>query len=509
VAADVVLTLYEHPSDSQAPFRLHRLVEWAGFKWEDFRHIRSEAPPSDTVILAMGQQAQELTTDVKRHILDSRGYIYSGASSYVIPTVHPAFIQRGNARWSAAFINDLQKAVALAKGGYPPQVADYVLDPSPLVAYQWAQGYRERLRLHGGLRLAFDIETPGKGDDEDDTELGDAPDRTWNIERVGFSYAGLSGLSIPWSPEFRAAVRLLLESDGEKVVWNAGFDVPRIRRAGVSINGTIHDGMVAWHILHTDLPKRLGFVATFTCPWQPAWKHLSGSRPAFYNCTDADVEWRSMEFIERELRRVGLWDVYIWDVVELEPILKHMETAGMPVDPEVRLDRVCKLDAKLKETKQVMEACIPLEARKIDHVYANTPKDTTGFLSRASTRIEPVCSNCGLARPRKDHFKRYVKKCNPCADALRAEREIPVVEWYRLGEFTPSRDQLVRYHNLMKRPLPTVYDKQRRERRVSFDERNLRKLILLYPQDPLYGIILTYRQLDKLAGTYLGRPSAD
>lgn len=502
------VVLYEHPSDHPAPFRLHRLVEWAGGKWEDFHHIRSADPPVGSVILAMGQEAMNVTTSIKRNILESRGYPTPGhvSGSTVIPTVHPTFIQRGNAKWSAPFINDLQKAMAVLKGGLPLQMVDYLLDPLPVDAYKWAKGYKECLSSNPGLRLAFDIETPGKGDDEEDNDVGEGTDRTWNIERIGFSYQGLSGISFPWTPEYIPAIRLLLESTGEKVVWNQGFDVPRIRRAGVEINGLIHDGMVAWHILHTDLPKRLGFVATFTCPWQPAWKHLSHARPAFYNCTDADVEWRAMEYIDSELRRVGLWEVYQRDVIDLEPILKHMEVKGMPVDQEVREDRVCKLHAKLEETAKAMEECIPLEARKVAHVYKLPPKDTIGLLKRPGSRRVSVCSACGTERPRKDHFKRYVKKVNPCVDGRPIECEISVDEYYRLAEFTPSRDQLVRYHNHLKRPLPTVYDKVRRERKVSFNEKSLRGLIIKYPDDPLYGIILTYRQLDKLAGTYLGRP---
>jgi hypothetical protein len=356
------------------------------------------------------------------------------------------------------------------------------------------------------LRLAFDIETPGKGDDEEEAEVGDAPDRTWNIERIGFSYHGLAALSIPWSGEYFAAIRCLLESPGDKVVWNAGFDVPRVRRAGIPARGVIHDGMVAWHILHTDLPKRLGFVATFTCPWQPAWKHLSGAKPAYYNATDADVEYRSMEFIERELRRAGLWEVYVRDVVELEPILVHMQTMGMPIDPDVRADRAGKLAAKLVEIKQEMETLIPLEARKVAHVYKSTPAERTGLMERPGSRQVRVCSTCGAERPRKDHFKRFVKKSNPCADGKPVEREVSVSEYYRLAEFTPSRDQLVRYHQHLKRPLPTVYDKVKRDRRVAFDEANLRRLMLKYPDDKLYSLVLQYRSIDKLAGTYVGRP---
>jgi hypothetical protein len=508
VSSKIGVTLVEHIAERDATFRLMRLVEWAGFDLAHFERVKvSDVLPNAGVILTMGDLATDLAIRRPERVVKSRGYVWPGPHGHVIPTVHPAFIQAGNARWSAPFINDIQKAVEVAKHGVPAQFVEYSLDPSPLAAYQWAQSYRARLQADPRLRLAFDIETPGKGDDEEDLD-SDAPDRTWNIERIGFSCAPLQALSVPWAPEYMPAVRLLLGSMGDKVVWNAGFDVPRVRRAGVEINGTIHDGMVAWHILHTDLPKRLGFVAPFLCPWQPAWKHLSGSRPAYYNAVDADVEYRCMERIEAELRRVGMWEVYDRDVVQLEPILVHMQNAGMPVDATIRYDRACKLAEEQTKVRRELEGLMPLETRKIEHVYKSDPKVTTGLLSRPASRRVLVCSICGAERPGKPHFKRFKKKHNPCADGGPVERDVQVVEYYRLASFSPSRDQLVRYHHFLKRPLPTVWDKATKARKVSFNEENMKKLILRYQRDPVYNKVLEYRALDKLAGTYIGRPSS-
>ena len=523
------------PFKGKAGFRLNRLIEWAGLERKKFdiyntvwcrpennllegtlhesgaiSHCRSvhweQHLLRSKVVVPMGNVATSALLG-KKGILGLRGYVEGLNGQYVLPTVHPSYIQRGQSKWSAPFINDLQKAVALATDGLPPQVTDYVLDPSPLDAYRWAQRYRDLLSSKPGTYLAFDIETPGKGSEEDliDSD-GDAPDRTWNIERIGFSYGPLSAISFPWAPEYLAAIRLLLDSDGPKVVWNAGFDVPRIRRVGVRIGGTIHDGMVAWHVLHSDLPKGLRFVATFTCPWQPAWKHLSGAKPAFYNATDADVEYRSMIAIEADLRKTGLWDVYQRDVLDLDPILVHMHQVGMPLDAEIRFNRAMELGKRLGKTAAEMEECVPIEARRIEHVYRSKPRDTSGLEVREGSRLVKRCAQCGCERPRKDHFKRYVKKVNPCADAGVREVVESVDEYYRLADFTPSRDQLVRYHHARGRALPTVWDKKSQGRKVSFGEKQLKELSSRFPDDPLYSLILTYRQLDKVAGTYIGRP---
>lgn len=496
-------------SAAHGDFRLTRLLEWAGFDRKDFDYAESASfDPTHRarVVVSMGGVPSARLCGI-HSILDRRGYVESWSGRPVVPTVDPTFIQRGQSKWSAPFINDIQKAVEIARHGIPPQFTAYTLDPSPAGAYTWARAYVEALATDPSIRCSIDIETPYKGEEEDglDTD-SDAPDSSWHIDRIGFAYRAFEALSIPWAAEYIPAIKLICGTGGDKVVWNGGFDLPRIRRKGVDVHGIIHDGMVAWHILHSDLPKRLGFVATFTCPWQPAWKHLSGARPAFYNATDNDVQLRSMQAIERELRAVDLWGVYTRDVIDLQPVLDHMCAKGMPVDAEVRLDRAQRLDIALRSTHERMSACVPTEARKVDHVYSRTPADTTGLLSRPGRRISTRCSVCGIGTPRKDHFKRFVKKINLCSDGKPVEYEGVVEEYYRLAEFTPSRDQLTRYHQHLKRPLPTAWDKKLRRQKVSFAEGNIRKLMLQYPLDKLYSTVLEYRRYEKLQGTYIGRP---
>jgi len=518
----------------KAGFKLTRLIEWAGLDRSKFDIFNTAwcRPPNnrlegtvheDTaishcrgahwgalldrsrVVVPLGNVATSALLK-RKGILSIRGYVWAGDGYHIIPSVHPSFIQRGQAKWSAALIHDLQKSVQLATEGLPTHLTSYMLDPSPSGAYQWARSYLLFLEANPNAYLAFDIETPFKKADEDEIVLdSDAPDRTWKIDRIAFSFRGLYALSIPWGPEYRAAIALILGSAGPKVVWNQGFDVPRVRREGVVVNGIIHDGMVAWHILHTDLPKSLRFVATFTCPWQPAWKHLSSARPAFYNATDADVELRSMVAIEKELRRTGLWDVYQRDVVDLEPILVHMHQKGMPVDASIRLDRATKLNELLIDVKKKMEECIPLIARRIAHVYKRDPARRDGLLQRPGHRSESYCPNCDLSRPRRSHFKRFVKRSNPCADYEPRERDVSVIEYYRLHPFTPSRDQLIRYHKSRNRALPTVWDAKDRRKRTSFGEKQLKELVIRYADDPLYSLVLKHRSLDKTAGTYIGR----
>ena len=521
------------PFVGRAGFKLTRLIEWAGLDRNRFdiwnsvwcrppgnvlegtdyergavshcqAHHWGQLPARSRVVVPMGNVALAAFTG-RKGILAARGYVQGGPSGvHLLPTVHPSFIQRGQSKYSAAFIHDIQKAVELARSGLRVEPTSYAIDPTPSRAYEWAQDYRKELARNPYVKLAFDIETPYKGEDEGDLDTDE--DVTYQIDRIGFSYRSHHALTVPWSPPYMAAIRLLMESEGEKVVWNASFDCPRIKANGVGIGGLVHDGMVAWHVLHSDLPKGLAFVATFTCPWQTAWKHLSHSAPGYYNATDADVEYRSMEAIERELKVNGLWEVYESDVLQIDPILVHMSERGMPIDQAVRLDRATKLDNRLRLVLEELEALVPEEARRVDHAFKETPKDTDGLRTRPGVRTRTFCPNCGAVKPRKDHFRILKKKVNPCGGLVPVEREVEVVEYYRLADFTPSRDQLIRYNRALGRPLPTKPDKKTKERKVSMDEKALKELIRKFPLDKLYPAVLVYRELDKLAGTYIGRP---
>lgn len=524
-------SIYGKPFVGKAGHRLTRLIEWAGFDRSGFDIYNAAwcRPPDNqlegtnfesgaishcktahwghllsrsNVVVPMGNVPTNALIG-RKGILSIRGYVHDGPGYHVIPTVHPSFIQRGQAKWSSAFINDLQKAVELARNGLPIEPINYTLDPSPEEAYRWGQAYRAFRANNPRVKLSFDIETPGKGEDEEEL---DGEDASYHIQRIGFSYRSFEAMSIPWDPSYQAAIRTCLEGDGEKIVWNEGFDVPRIRASGINIGGLIHDGMIMWHVLHSDLPKKLGFVATYTCPWQPAWKHLSHARPAYYNAVDADVEYRSVEVIESDLKESGLWDVYERDVVRLAPVLAHMHSMGMPIDKGIRSARSRQLADRIRDIKASLEALTPDAARRIEHVFVNTPKDTTGLRSRPSTRVVNVCSVCGIERPRKDHFKRFVKKVNPCCDGRAEPRTVEVTEYYRFSEFTPSRDQLIRYQQVLGRMIPTKWDKKTKTQKVSMDEKALKKLIGKYPDDPYYKLKLEYQELDKLAGTYIGRP---
>lgn len=54
-----------------------------------------------------------------------------------------------------------------------------------------------------------------------------------------------------------------------------------------------------------------------------------------------------------------------------------------------------------------------------------------------------------------------------------------------------------------------TWDKKQGKRKVSFGEKQLKEQMVHFPLDPLYPAVLRYRSLDKIAGTYIGRPVDD
>jgi len=436
----------------------------------------------------------------------ARGYVFWSAryNTWIIPTVHPSFIMRGKTNMESVFIHDIQKAVDVAAHGYTyDEPLDYVLDPPHDQLAAWMRDFTAWVEAHPDTRLSEDIETPTKGDDEDDVDLDDP---TYQIHRVGFSYRPGYGLSVPWQAQYLPAIKHLTESAVDKVWWNGAYDQPRLRANGLAIGGTQIDGMVAWHLLHSDLPKSLNFVTTYCQPHQRMWKHEASKTPALYNVMDADVALRNTAAIEVELRKASLWPLYEHHVLRLNPIRAEMSAAGVPIDAKVRLVSALKLDKRLKDVKRRMQEAVPLKAKRIEPAqgFVRTPADTTGMTTIQVKTFKGVCDRCGLDNPTAPHFKTFVKKINPCAGAKKVLVETVVERFARVVEFVPSLVQITNYQRVMKHN--PVYTGRGNDRRVTTDAKAITILMGKYPNDPLYPEIDAYRELDKLAGTYIGRP---
>lgn len=420
--------------------------------------------------------------------------------AYVIAADHPSYLMRGNHHLVSVMQFAFKRALEIAESGHKYHEPTYLKDPDPATFSSWVRDFL-RATKERKVRLAFDIETPHKqGKDEEKVAKEDDDDYT--ILRCSFAYRPGQAVSVPWRAEYLPYIEELVGNECDKILHNANYDIPRVS-AQLTVNGAILDNMLAWHVLNSALPKGLGFITPFYCQDMPMWKHMSGDDPAGYNCQDSDATLRDFEGIEADLRANGQWKVFERHVVEVDKVFNYMGRMGVLRDEALRNEAEGKLSVILASLESQMVSVVPMGARRIDHIYVNEPKDKTGLLSRPGKRIEHFCSHCGISKPRKDHFKRFVKKLNPCADDPTTgvqSREIEVVEWYRLRDWKLSVDQLSNYQAVLKhRP---ILDKDTKS--VTFDEKAVERLMKAYPKDPLYPLIIDFRGNQKLYTTYVG-----
>lgn len=524
------------PMVGKAGFAFNKMLRHGGMKREDFNihNVLSCRPPHNQLvgtsyalesiahcapnlnrtiadthprcIVAGGAVALERLTGIQG-ILRARGYVHTSLHR-AIPTVatyHPSYIMRGNANLSQAFIYDLQHAVEIAQNGFTYDDPTYTLDPLLHQAERWGDSYLDALQRNPSLPLAYDIETPYKGSDESTTNSEDDP--TFTILRISFSMGSGCTISVPWRTEFLPFIQRVLHSSGDKLVWNSHYDTPRIKYNQIEISGVIHDAMVAWHVLNSDLPKSLEFVTPFFCPSFPMWKHLNKQKPAWYNAADSDTLWRNYAGTEQELKRTGLWSVYESHVLRLDPVLAYMSQQGMPIDNAKREYFARELSVKMDTVLEDIRSHVPLSIQKVEpkNGYVKKPADTSGMARISIEATETYCPKCGERNPKKPHFRALKTKKRPCAGLSPLPRDVTIERWAKVIPFKPSSTQLFAYQEALGHKF--MYNGYGSKRRRTTDEKAIVKLMNAHPKDLVYPKVLEYRELVKVGGTYIGYPN--
>ncbi len=469
------------------------------------RHEKSNFTFKPKVIVAMGQEALVALTGTDQDILDMRGYAIwdQQRNCWIMPTVHPDFLRAGHSDYGAVLLSDVQRALVLREMA-PDSMKRYyryTLDPTESETWNWIKGLVNAIKLFPTLKLAFDIETPWKSDDEGESDYDDLGEHQKRIDRISFAYYGGQAISfdytLPWAKE---VVDYLLGLPCEKVVWNEGFDVPILKSHGHKFNGIIHDGMIMWHVLHPGLPKKLGFAASMLLPKQERWKHLSHTNPAFYNATDSDVELQCVEEITRQLQAEGRWQTYQEQIMYVNVPLVYMGNQGMPVNPDKRMEAAGKLNVLLAENFSKVQAVTDYDALR--RTKATKPKK----LDEGDTRVKMLalkkvkrCENCRQWPVTKT---KHTKKQCPSHDPKIVEDVATVeVDAVRYAFNANSPKQILEYMKFRNhRPIM-----RGRPPKPTTDEKAIKQLMARHPEDKLYPLILERRKQEKLAGTYVGR----
>jgi hypothetical protein len=379
---------------------------------------------------------------------------------------------------------------------------DYLLDPWGEEFTRWVEEFEGQ---PDRPRLSADIETSDKDEDEGESDLESGYEGLSPIDRISFSYRPFTGVSVPWQMPWLVGIKRLLASQNDKLFHNEAFDVPRLRAAGCAVNGVVHDSMVAWHLLHSDLPKGLGFIATFLCPGQKMWKHLSHVQPAFYNTIDSDVANRCMMRIEEELHKHGLWHLYEEHVLKFNIVRAKMSQNGMPIDLGKRKAAALQLGALYDQYQSEMQVVVPEEVKQVSpkNGYVRPPADTTGMRVISVKTEVKRCGNCGQLSPDAQHRKVFKKKSNPCGGAEVSVQTEAVDRWAKVEPFVPSQKQVIRYQQFRHHPL-VMTGKRGQDQRPTTNEKALKQLMGKYPGDKLYPLILDYREVERLGANYIG-----
>ena len=475
-------------------------------------HRRAVDAGKTFVIVTLGKTAFKriMGFDDKHPVMrnDYLGYPFWSPTykAWVLACDHPSYLMRGNHHLVSILQWTVKRAIEIRDGGLTLQSPSYLLDPTPGEFSRWV----DEAITHSDI-ISYDIETPFKqGSDEE--EVSKTDDEDYTILRCSATWKVGSGCSAPWRAEYLADWRRLFASPNSKLGWNSdNYDAPRVSRH-CTINGDQIDGMLAWHVLNSALPKGLGFVTPFYAKNASMWKHLSSSEPAFYNAKDADMALQIWQGVEKDLKENKLWDVFDRHVVGINRIFSYMSSQGVLMDLDARDEAEKKVSALLNDSQAKMEACIPVEARALK-VFKKTPKSTEGMIQVRGTKRTTKCPSCGLHDVKAPHYKSIGKKRitkgdveNPCVGLKSEKVVVSALLWAKPLEFKISPISLLRYQQVKGHQAISVPDRDSatRTRRTTFDEKAILKLSKRYPKDELYPIILEFRGLQKLLSTYIG-----
>lgn len=491
------------------------------------------------VIVTLGVTAFKRVLDLDpvkhRSLLKEDYYCYPFWSetyqAWVLAAPHPSYLMRGKHHEESILQFAFKRALDIAESGLTLDKPFYSLDPDPAQFSSWVDGYLAELAKNPDETfLSYDIETPYKrGKSEDQLAKEDSDDYT--ILRCAFSYKPGDAISVNWSAHFYADFQRIFGSSGPKLGWNSDiYDRPRVEHNLDSrIKGDHLDGMLAWHVLNSALPKGLGFVAPYYAQRSSMWKHLSAEQPGFYNAKDADMALRIWLGVRDDLKSNGLWNVFENHIIRLGRIYEFMSIKGLIIDPDLRNAAESKLTGLLVEAESKIASEIPKEILQLK-LWAKPPKINRdgimgqtgsvvmgitdenallicGFIQVDGVRKTTRCPSCGALDAKAIHFKSIGKKKlklgeteNPCVGLKSIKVTIPSKQWatplpFKLSNQSMRRYQAFRKHQAILTP---------RERKITFDDKAITKLMVKYPNDKLYPLIGNFRSIQKLRSTYVG-----
>lgn len=276
---------------------------------------------------------------------------------WVVPTFHPAFVMRGNRRYSGVLLHDMRRALALTQGWRPKWNDEgYILRPS-------VDTIRTVLRGMRGKRVASDIETNGGHSLRKDPMM---------MRCIGF-FDGKQGICIPWlyrdgemaevlkpgrkrpvkvavwkpfyNADARSRVRaeiqaLYNDTSTHHVLQNGQYDRLCLRtQEGIEIP-KYFDTILRHHVVASYLPHDLGFITSLytdseyykATPDGAAWSSGSDDELWQYCIRDCKATWLAEEKLAEEVaerpENKRLYEFDYWTALQCE----RWKEVGVEVD---------------------------------------------------------------------------------------------------------------------------------------------------------------------------------
>lgn len=286
-----------------------------------------------------------------------------------LATFHPAAVLR-NWEYRPVALFDMQRANE--QSVYPEvNVKERVLVTNPT----YNEVITELTRLKSSEYVSFDIET----ETNQITCVGFSDSASWAI-CVPFWYGASGSL---WSRdqelEIWTLIKELLESPTvKKIAQNAQFDCTMLADLmDINTQGLWMDTMIAGHLCYPELPKGLDFLTSIYTD-QPYYKDMirEGDMVRYwqYNCLDACCTYEVAHEVKKELKDLGMWEVYTDYVHKLIEPLMEISRRGVKIDLPLRKVAVKQYRNKILELQTELNTIVGHE------LNVNSPKQMQEWL---------------------------------------------------------------------------------------------------------------------------------
>ncbi len=500
------------------------------------------------VVVPLGSTALKTVLDLHHQkrikVQDFHGTVQRDPSNrfWVVPTFHPSFLQRGAHNLIGTVLWDLKQAERVWREGKPVDPASLVIDP-PI---EWFRAWVDQVvaavaQNPAAYPVSVDVETPDKAHGRDEGEIT-TEDRSYQILRVNVACHPDEGITVPFVYPYTEELQRLMAA-ARLWLWNKEYDIPRLLAAQVvdaSVDARAVDLMWYWHMLQSDLPRGLGFVAPLYSGFG-AWKHLADSDPARYGAIDGLQTHRIGFGLLGDLLSTGQLSAADRHVHALHHLaLKPAQMVGVRIDRERLLVFKADLSEKALTRLDQLQTLFPDELRAMTPKQGLTSRPlenvlhvkATAFTRKGKAKAgKPVseikldlykkavvverlvlkeillCKICGEKEIHRKHRCRvpYQKKDGTTgwkpadypADIVM--QPATVTRWFWQEPFNPdSPAQVLAYLKFKGH----AAGKAKKTHKDTTNRETLEKLEKK-TKDPFYRTLLDYRAVQKVKGTYV------